>query len=509
MFYSSFTILVGGWRLCDSSRLDKICGRGVAGTNESETPIVTPEVKARKFQACNRATTVFCDLASAGAHSRRLSSRCHGAFRYTAQMGNRLSLDRRSFLAWIGALPAAQVLLSGDVPAGGTAQGGDAPKPSRGEPSVLRGLAKSEDLLLAPGLAYLQTGSVGPSPRPVVESAVAAWMELEKNPVLHAYKLDLPALEEVRNKAATLLRCTHDEIILTRSTTDGMNATACSLDLASGDRVITTNQEHGGGRNCWEYLARRRGIVLDEIAVPPGENDVQAIIDRFRGAITPRTRVLSFSHILFSTGLRMPVAELCALAREHDCLSVVDGAQAAGAVEVDVRGLGCDVYATTGHKWLLGPKGTGLLFLREGARSRVQLIAEQDGRKAQSESTGLIHWSGMLGLGAAIDYVSAIGLRTIEAYNLEMRNRLFEMLGKVPRVRVVSPAPGPLASPMVSVQLPESVSPGEILSRLLEKHGVVVKGLPTLPNGIRFSTHLFNSVQDIERAIEGLRIEIS
>lgn len=417
-------------------------------------------------------------------------------------MNDRDSFNRRWFLSSVAALSVAQAC------AAGKEQNSDSDTPSEPEPEVNRGLANGADILLEPGLAYLQTGSVGPSPRPVVDRTLAAWRELEKNPVHQAYRVQPQDLEEVRVKAAAMLRCTHDEIVLTRGTTDGMNSLATGLGLGPGDRVLTTDQEHGGGRHCWEFLARRSGITLDTVPIPIGEHDPAAIVDRFRTSITPRTRVLSFSHVLYTTGLLMPVSELSALAREHGCLAIVDGAQAVGGMDVDVRALGCHAYATTGHKWLLGPKGTGLLFIREDARDRVQLIAEQAGREAQSDSTGLVNLPSVIGLGAAIDYNRAIGTENIQAHNLSLRNQLFEQLGRVDQVRVVSPSPGPLATPLLSVQLRGNANPREFIARLLEKHQVAVKALPTLPNGLRFSTHLFNSVEDVERAVRSLKIEL-
>lgn len=418
-------------------------------------------------------------------------------------MDSQTPLDRRLFLASIGVLTAARACSAG------AAQSIEHAARSVLRPDEKRGLAGAADILLSPGLVYLQTGSVGPSPKPVVDCTLAAWMELEDNPVHQAYRVQPPALEHAREKAAAMLRCAPAEIILTRGATDGMNSVAAGLDLGPGDRVLTTDQEHGGGRHCWDFLARRRGIVLDTVPIPLGENDAAAIVDRFRKAITPRTRVLSFSHVLYTTGLVMPVAELSALAHEHGCLSIVDGAQALGGVDVDVRGLGCHVYAATGHKWLLGPKGTGLLYLREDARERVSLIAEQSGREAQSDSTGLTNVPGVIGLGAAIDYIRAIGLRRIETHNFELRNRLRDALGSVPRVRLVSPATGPLASPLLTLQLPDGVNPREFIARMLEKHRVALKALPMLPNGLRFSTHLFNALQDVDQAVEGLRVELS
>lgn len=418
-------------------------------------------------------------------------------------MSDRDSFDRRRFLASMGAFSVAQACSAGLV------QRGESITRSESRPDVTRGLANDADILLEPGLAYLQTGSVGPSPKPVVDRTLAAWLELEKNPVHQAYRVQPPALEQVRDKAAAMLRCTHDEVVLTRGTTDGMNSVAAGLGLGPGDRVLTTDQEHGGGRLCWEFLVRRCGITLDTVPIPVDEHEPAAIVDCFRKAITPRTRVLSFSHVLYTTGLLMPVSELSALAREHGCLAIVDGAQAVGGIDVDVRALGCHAYAATGHKWLLGPKGTGLLFLREDARDRVQLIAEQAGREAQSDSTGLVNLPGVIGLGAAIDYSRAIGAGRIQTHNLSLRNHLFEQLGGVHQVRIVSPAPGPTATPLLSVRLRENVNPREFIARMLEKHQVALKALPTLPNGLRFSMHLFNSVQDVERAVKGLKVELS
>src|SRR5262249_52453534 len=159
---------------------------------------------------------------------------------------------------------------------------------------------------------------------------------------------------------------------------------------------------------------------------------------------TPRTRVLTFSHVLSSTGFRMPVAEISALARSRGCIAVVDGAQAAGGIEVDVKTFGCHAYATSGHKWVLGPKGTGLLYLSEELGRTIDPIALQAGRAAYSASSGVSSLPSVIGLGAALEYLSAIGIRRIETHNLALRNRLFAALQDVPKLRVVSPAPGAL-----------------------------------------------------------------
>ena len=366
------------------------------------------------------------------------------------------------------------------------------------------------DFLFAPNLVYLQTGSLGPTPRPVMEKVIAAWNELELNPVLYGYGPHERAMEDVRANAAAFIGCKQEELVLTRSATEGMNWVAQGLGLAAGDRVVITDQEHPGGRSGWDYVARRQGVVLDIVAIPPGENDAAAIVDRFAKAITPRTRVLVFSHVLTSTGLRMPVAELSALARARGVIAVVDGAQAVGGIAVDVKALGCHVYVTCGHKWLLGPKGTGLLYLSEEIGKAVDPIALEGGRAAYSNSSGVTSIPSVLGLSASIDYIRAISMAAVEQHNLALRDRLYQALKGLPKLRVVSAPPGPLASPLLTYVLPDPLKSGDFMRRLLERHGVVVKTVPgQWLNGNRISTHLFNTVGDVEALLVALRKELA
>lgn len=416
--------------------------------------------------------------------------------------------SRREFLSSLGALS-----LAGVAPALGVSHASartvDLMTEHPAGPSTARGLAAPGDFLLDPTLVYLQTGSMGPSPAPVMQRTIEAWRELERNPTFFGYGAHEQAMERVREQAAGLLGCTRDELVLTTSTTDGMNRVAQGLSLAAGDRVLTTDQEHPGGRACWDYLVRTRGIVLDVVNIAPDDHSPVAIVDRLTRAITPRTRVLSFSHVLSSTGLRMPVAELCAAAASRGCLSVVDGAQAVGGMAVHVKTLGCDVYVTSGHKWLLAPKGTGLLYLRAELAQRVDPIELQSGRQAYTASTGVGNIPGVLGLGAAIDYLHTRGIANIEQHNLSLRQRVFDALRAIARVTVLSPADGDMRSPLLSYRLPSDVKADVLQRRLHEQHQVFVKVVPgNWFNGHRISTHLFNTVQDVDALARALRAEL-
>lgn len=412
-----------------------------------------------------------------------------------------MNADRRDFLAAVGALSAAGLFVH-DAGAQATRRRSVTPE--------LRGLANADDILLDPTLTYLQTGSLGPTPRPVMERTIAVWRELELDPTSKGYGSLETAMEKVREKAAAFIGCATDELVLTNCTTEGLNWVAQGIEWSAGERIITTNQEHPGGRACWDWVARRYGVALDIVPIPPGENDPAAIVARFAERITPKTRVLAFSHLLTSTGLRMPVAELSALARRAGCLSVVDGAQAVGGVAVDVKALGCHIYATSGHKWLLAPKGTGLLYIGRDVGPRVDPIALQSGRQAYTASTGVCSLPSVHGLAAAIDYHNALGPATIERHNLALGRYLWDALKRVPKIRVVSAPPGPLASPLLTYELPSNVHAGGLQQRLLQQHHVLVKVVPAdFLIGQRISTHLFNTERDVDALVTALKTELA
>ena len=409
--------------------------------------------------------------------------------------------SRRAFLSSMGALSAAGLVSR------------DAWKiaPHSTHSRAARGLAAApDDFMFAPGLVYLQTGSLGPSPRQVMDRTIAAWKQLELNPSFYAYGDDERAMENVRAQAAQFINCKTEELVLTRCTTEGMNSVAQGLTFKPGYRVLTTDQEHPGGRHCWDYVVRRFGVALDIVTIPPGENNAQAIVDRFAKAITPHTRVLSFSHVLSSTGLRMPVAELSALARARGCIAVVDGAQAVGGVAVDVKALGCHIYATSGHKWLLAPTGTGLLYLSEELGRSVDIVSLDAGPAVYTGATGVTSIPSVLGLGAAVGYLSEIGIEHVEAHNLALRNHLFATLQSVPKLRVVSVPPGPLASPLLAYTLPEDVESRAFQQLMRDKHNIELKVVPkNWFNGNRVSTHLFNTEKDVDALVAALKMELA
>jgi selenocysteine lyase/cysteine desulfurase len=369
-------------------------------------------------------------------------------------------------------------------------------------------LTAEREFLLTEGLTYLNTGTIGPTRRTTIDATLRAWATLEANPVAHyGQRAGESMREDTRTVAARFLGCDLDELAVTGSTTAGMNAIAQGLRLGAGDRVLLTDQEHAGGLHCWQYLARHHHVELDVVPIPRGEHRASALVDAIATGIRDRTRVISVSHVFSSTGLRMPIAEVAALARSRGLMCVVDGAQAVGAIRVNVRELGCHAYATSGHKWLLGPKGTGLLYIAKDAQAAIRPMAYEDTYNTYSNSNGVVNLPAIMGLGTAIRYLDAAGMAKVEAHNLRLRNRLADRLAAMDGLTIVSPPAGELASPLLTALLAERFDRRVVTQVLLDRHQVAIR--PTHPefgfNGIRFSMHEFNTDADVDRAADAVR----
>lgn len=372
-------------------------------------------------------------------------------------------------------------------------------------------LFSSAGLGMLPGLIHLNTGSAGPTTNRVLANTMAAWKQLEADPVVEAYYGSIfLAADTVRQKAAALIRCSADEILFTRGTTDGITTLASSVRLKEGDRVLLSNLEHEGGEIGWRHRERRDGVVLDRVQLPFELHDPDAIVSAYASAIRPTTRVISVSHIIATTGLRMPIPEIAALARSRGILCIVDGAQAVGHIPVNVRSLGCHAYATSGHKWLMGPKGTGFLYIAGDVGDAIQPPQWQLGKQVGADSVGLAPLTMAIGLSSAIEDVHAIGAERIETHNLALAARVRAGMAAIPQLHVVSPHPGPNATALVAAMLPSTIDALAVRERLRERHKVVIKlAEKRWFNGIRLSPHVFNDEGQVDAALAALKTELA
>jgi isopenicillin-N epimerase len=362
------------------------------------------------------------------------------------------------------------------------------------------------------GTAYCNTGTLGASPVEVVDAVADGLRRLESE--LAAWPYEQPdgepltgyqQLRAVREAVGRFVNASAAEIALTQNATMGMNFVANGLDLAAGDEVVSTDQEHGGGISPWRLLAKRRGIVVREMPLEPAfAGGPEAIVRLFESAMTPRTRVVMFSHITSGLGALLPARELCALARRRGALAIVDGAQALGQIRVDVKALGCDAYVGSPHKWMMAPKGTGFLYLRRDVQDQFwttlasyQWDNHEDGAfRFMQYGTGSVPV--VEGLMAALGFIGKIGMARIERWDAGLTRRLREGLAGIRGVRIASPADPRLTAAITTFRV-DGVKAKALQDALWAKR-VRVRA-QTDERGVRLSAHLYVSPADVDTVL--------
>ena len=303
-------------------------------------------------------------------------------------------LSRRAFLR--GAAAAAGVAgAAGVLPSAGAPL-----SPKTAAPSPPKGGGSPEDeaywkvvrrcFLLDPTITHMNNGTLGPMPASVLRGVTErmTWLARDPNCYHSPGARNIYALvESARKKIAAFTGVSPEEVAFTRNTTEAMNIVAHGIRMEKGDELLTTDHEHGGGLGCWEKKALREGIVLKKVKLPVPPENKEQILERFEAALTPRTRVISVSHVTCTTGMRLPVKEICRMAHERDIWVCVDGAQTVGWLPLDLRDSPIDLLSLSGHK-LHACKGVGALFVRRGTRLRPLIVGghQERGRRGGTEA---------------------------------------------------------------------------------------------------------------------------
>jgi len=364
--------------------------------------------------------------------------------------------------------------------------------------------------------AYLNTGGLGASPYVVIDAVKGKMDELER---ISETGHDEQFLRRIKESAGRLIGCDAEEIAFVRNTTEGINIVAHGLPFKAGDEIITTTHEHVGNALTWIALQNRAGTVMKFFE--PSVRSQQENLDRIEKLITRRTRLLSIPHVVTTTGLIMPIKEIARLAKEKNAWFFVDGAQTAGMFPFDLHDLGCDAWATSGHKWLMGPKETGLLYVRKDMLNTIEakfIGAHSDGSTgfdfqkgtfslnpaATRYEYGTVSIPVRAGLGAAIDFVQGIGMENIWKRDKALSTRLFAGLQAIPGVKVLSPESDSMRSAMITLmheQLPYLELQKHLDTYNLRTRGVSEGGLAAL----RISTHIYTMPEEVDRVLEGVR----
>lgn len=367
---------------------------------------------------------------------------------------------------------------------------------------------------LTKDMIYLNNGTFGPSPYPVIDAVRAGMMESDMNGQYGNW-------EPTIAKIAKFVGATPEEIALTHNVTDGINIGCWGLPLQKGDEVIITTHEHMGNAMPWMNRQKLHGIVIKTYTPAPTADET---LNRINSIITKKTKAIATPHIPCTQGQILPIKEICTLARDKGIYSIIDGAHGPGMLKLDLHDMGCDTYASCSHKWMLGPKGTGFLYVRKDFQDTLKphtLGAGADNGKWDLMTTpvttgdyapsahrymGGTQSNGLYtGVGAAIDFIESIGAENIY--------RRIKYLGKYTqdsllalgdKIELLTPTEERSRSAVNGFRIKDVNFSNVFNACMAEKiriRSVSENGL----NALRVSTHIYNSKEEVDKLMSVLK----
>ena len=366
-----------------------------------------------------------------------------------------------------------------------------------------------EQFVVPPDLAVMNAANLCPASRPALEALARETQNVDRDPSPNNRARLYPEKEHTRKALAEFLRVTPDEIIITRNTSESNNLVSSGLDLKAGDEVIVHVDNHPSNLAAWREKGKRFGFSLVTVEQKNPHPGQQYYIEAFTRAITPHTKVLCFTHLSSTVGDLMPAKELCRIARERGVLTLVDGAQSLGLLDVNLADIQPDFYSGSAHKWPCGARECGVLYVNSAAQSKLwpSIYSAYPGAVGFSrtfEGFGQRDEATMIAFREALAFQSRVGRAAIEARARELSTQLISGLTKLPGVTVwTSPKPE-LRAAVVSF-LPGTLDAGKLATALYEKDKVAVATRGGQDRGgLRASPHLYNSPAEIDRLLGGL-----
>jgi selenocysteine lyase/cysteine desulfurase len=422
-----------------------------------------------------------------------------------------MPIDRRQFLGAMAA-PAAVTALVGLRPDSATAisrelsrVGGSAEEIARDSSFWFRA---QEAFTADRSLVNLNNGGVSPSPA-IVQDAMKRHLDYSNTaPPFTMWKVLEPQREPVRQRLSLSFGCDPEEMALTRNASESLQICQLGLDLEAGDEILTTTHDYPRMITTFQQRERRDGIVLRQFPIPIPSEDPAEIVRLFEEHITPRTRLILMCHIINITGQILPVRPVVEMARGKGIPVIVDGAHAFAHFTFDCSDLDCDYYATSLHKWLFAPHGTGFLYVRRDKISDLwPLMAAPEAMNddiRKFEEIGTHPAANYLAIAEALTFHEGLGAERKEARLIYLRDQWARRLAENDRIRLhTSLRPG-LACGIATVQI-EGVDSMELSDHLWHQHRILVVGIdhPEF-EGIRVSPSVYTTEEEIDRFADAM-----
>lgn len=360
----------------------------------------------------------------------------------------------------------------------------------------------------APKLRYFNNGSLGASPIPVQNATNEFRATLDGYPSKYMWGGWYEEKENVRQKVATLFSVSKEEIALNHNTTEGMNLIARSFNLNKGDEIILIDHEHKSAVVPWTVWQEEKGIKLVRPVIPIMPKSVAEIVKVYEDAITPKTKIISMCHVINTNGMILPVKEVSEMAHKKGILVAVDGAQAPGMFNINLKDLGCDFYTASAHKWLFAPKGISIFYAKEESQHHLKPLMVANGHKNKTirrlENYNTRNLPELLGLGSAVDFHNNIGKQKISERSFELKRYFRDKVKDNPKFKLKTPELDDLSC---GIQTLEVVGQNvrNVRVQLRDKYHIDVRPMSTFGlNGLRISLAIFITKKDIDYLVDAL-----
>ena len=372
-------------------------------------------------------------------------------------------------------------------------------------------LARDEDFwfevrrafTIDPNEINLNSGSVSPAPR-VVQEAVASYQTITNmSPSLWVDEMLGPHRELVRKRLAVLAGADPEEIAVTRNTSESLQIVQLGMYLKPGDEIILTTQDYPRMITTWQQRERRDGVVLKQFAVPSPPDDPMELVELYRKNITPKTRVIHVSHVTFTAGQIFPVKEICAMARERNIRTVVDGAHAFAHFPFSLHDIGCDFFGTSLHKWLTAPVGTGMLYVRRELIPQIWSLTpapeSMDNNIRKFEQIGTFPVAIPNSIGEAITFHDSIGGERKAARLRYLRTRWMDQVSDLPNVSFYTANDDRQAGALGTMGI-DGIGAADLTQKLQDGWSIHVRPrfVPGEWEGIRVTPNVFSTLEEVD-----------
>lgn len=365
-----------------------------------------------------------------------------------------------------------------------------------------------ESYTVSPNIINLNNGGVSPQPKVVQDAHIRFYQLCNEGPSFYMWRTLDQGREPLRAKLAKLAGCSPEEIAINRNSTEGLNTIIFGLNLKAGDEVVLTKYDYPNMMNAWKQREKRDGIKLNWIDLNlPLENEDE-IVTIFEKAITAKTKVVHITHMINWTGQLLPAKKIADMARKKGCEVIVDGAHSFAHIDYKIEDTGADYYATSLHKWLCAPFGSGLLYIKKDKIKNVWALLSNDKPDGTDirkfESLGTRSFASEMAISSAIDFHNVIGTKRKENRLRYLRDYWWNQVKDLPRVKLNTSVKPEFSCALANLSI-DGMKATEIEQKLFEKkkiHTVAIEFEKI--NGIRITPNVYTSLSDLDVLVEGI-----